>query len=258
MKRQFITLFFAVLFLILPGWLSAGTLLVNQVTPYDGYGYGLGSWTGMTDDLNTAFGAANITVSGSPLTNLANLLSFDRLWITARQPGDPGLSATEIANVEAFIATGRRVVLIGENNAWTSWNNSILATVGGTYSGSVTNNTLTPALVHPLTAGVNSLNTIADGIAVGGTPLFSQNVATLWGESVVSLLSVNVIDDTTGALPDNPQFKTNLATWLAGSPGAQVPEPGTISLLSLGALVLGSTLRRRKRCTMLQCSSEVR
>ena len=221
--------------LIIPLSTSATSLLVEQASPYIDYGYGLGSWNGMTAALNSAFGAGNITVNTTPLNNLAYLLSFDRLWITAPQPGDPGLTATEIANVQAFIATGRRVVLIGENNSWASWNNSILQTVGGTYTGIDTSDTLTPSIVHPLTAGISSLSTVADGLAIGGTSLFSENVATLWGPSqnVVSLLSVNVIDDFTGSATGNQQFKINLANWLV-----VVPEPSAMSLMGLGVMAL--------------------
>jgi len=50
--------------------------------------------------------------------------------IVARQPGEI-LSAAEIGNVQDYIGTGRRVLLLGENNAWTNWNNSILSTVEG-------------------------------------------------------------------------------------------------------------------------------
>jgi len=47
-----------------PCILNAESLLISQVNPYLGYGYGLYSWDNMTGDLNTAFGAANITLSG--------------------------------------------------------------------------------------------------------------------------------------------------------------------------------------------------
>ncbi|MGD0694681.1 MAG: PEP-CTERM sorting domain-containing protein [Terriglobia bacterium] len=223
----------------------AESLLISQESPYGGYGYGLYSWGGMTNALNSAFGASNITVDGSDLNSLSYMLGFDRLWVTARQPYGQALSATEIANIEAYIGTGRRVVLIGENGAWSSWNNSILSTVGGYYSGYDTSDTLTPVVFDSLTAGVNSLNTIADGLAVGGTSLFNENVATLWGtnQNTLSLLSVNVEDDYYGSGAGNVRFKTNMADWLAGS---SVPEPATITLLATGLAGVFSLRKRRK------------
>jgi len=233
-------IFSLTLFLVPQAAPAATSLLIEQTGPYAGYGYGLTSWTGMSTALNNAFGAGNITVNSAPLNNLSYLLSFDRLWITPPNPGG-SLTAAEISNVQAFIATGRRVVLLGENNSWAAWNTSILLTVGGTYSGVETSDTLTPAITHPLTAGVTSLHTIADGlagIAAGGTSVFNENVATLWGgsQSVLSLLSVNVMDDSTG----NPQFRVNMAQWLVA-----VPEPTTLALLGLGALALLISRRRK-------------
>jgi hypothetical protein len=113
----------------------------------------------MTAALNTAFGAGNVTVDTSPLNNLSYMPNFNSLWVSAGSPGD-SLSSTEIANIEAYEATGHRVALIGENSSWTAWDNSILSTVGGSYSGSDTSDTLTPVVANSLTVGVTSLNTI--------------------------------------------------------------------------------------------------
>ena len=219
------------------------SLLIEQSSPYLDYGYGLGYWTGTTAALNSAFGAGNITVNATPLNDLTYLMSFDSLWITPTQPGDLGLTSTEIANVQAFIASGRRVALIGENSSWAAWNNSILSIVGGSYNGIDTSATLTPVIVNDLTVGIASLATVFDGVASGGTPLFSENVATLWGASqnVLSLLSVNVLDDGTGAAAGDIQFKINLANWLAAS----VPEPSAAALTGLGLLLVTRTRRRQ-------------
>jgi hypothetical protein len=220
------------------------TLLIDQRNPYLGYGYGLSSWPTMTADLNTAFGGpGNVTVSGATLDNIPNLMSYDRLWITARQPGDPGLSAAEQTALSAYIAAGHRVVLTGENANWASWNNSILAPVGGSYSGSDTSATLTRVVLNSITAGVPTLNTIFDGIAVGGTSLFNQNVVTLWEpqQNVLSILSVNVQDDNR-----NVTFDGNVATWLAAA-STSVPEPSSVVIVC-GSLLAGmGWIRHRRR-----------
>lgn len=145
------------------------------------YGYGLAGFDGVTDALNAAFGASNITVDIGRIPDLAR---FTALWIQAPKPGDSGHTPVEQANVAAFLATGRRVVMVGENFSWLDWDNSILATVGGSYGdflqGSVS---LTPVVAHPVTFGILTVSASDDGIANGGTALFSENVVTLWGIS---------------------------------------------------------------------------
>ncbi|MEX0678601.1 MAG: PEP-CTERM sorting domain-containing protein [Pirellulales bacterium] len=226
----------------------ATSLLINQHNPTSIYGYGLSFWDNMSAALDSAFEPGNITVSNALLDDLGLLMTFDRLWITARTFGDPGLSATEQANLAAFIATGRRVAVIGENNNWTAWNNSILAPVGGAYSGTDTSAPLTPVLGHPITAGITTLRTGGDGIALGGTPLFHINVVTLWGAqlNVLSLLSVNVIDDSIGNTANNLLFETNLARWLAA------PEPSSVILFGSGAIAVFWAARRRR---LAKCAS---
>jgi hypothetical protein len=195
---------------------QALTLLVQQNQPYLGYGCGLSSWMSMTMELNRVFGSAQITVHDTPLTDLDYLMGFDRLWITFSEAYL--LSDAEVANVQTFIATGRRVVLPGD--AFAPWNRSILRTVGSTYPGLFTSGLLTPAYQHPLTTGVTSLDTDSAGLAgPGGISLFNENVVTLWepAQNVVSVLDVNAIEsgwitDT----PGNQQFRENLAEWLAG------------------------------------------
>src|SRR5438045_9598820 len=108
MKYPLSSRIFILSLFLLPQGTSAATLLIEQNHPYVqssvGYGYGLSSWHGMTAALNNSFGAANITVNTSPLTDLGYLLSFDRLWVTPPFPGE-NLSAQEVANIGAFIAT---------------------------------------------------------------------------------------------------------------------------------------------------------
>lgn len=239
MKALRIPLLLAIMLFGLVLSAGASSLLISQETPYLGYGYGLGSWTAFDAAINTAFNN-NVTLYGSDLNDLNYMEQFDALMVVARQPYGQGLSATEIANITAYIGTGRRVFLIGENSAWASWNNSILATVGGSYSGNDTSNTLNRVVVNDITMNSPVLYTIADGIATGGVSLYDLNVLTLWGDNVVSLLSINVLDDSYGA--GNAAFKTDMANWLASS---GVPEPGTLLMLGSGIAGVAALLRRK-------------
>lgn len=245
-RRIVIVLAVVVLNFALPA--GAGTLLVNQQDPYIGsYGYGLDRWVAFSAMLDAQFGATNITVQTS---NLTDLLAYDSLMVVPTDPGGshPVLDATEIANLQAFIATGRRVLLVGENDAWTAWNNSILSAVGGSFAGelSVVEGDLAPVLVHPLTAGVSLLRYRVDGLATGGTSLFDMNLATLWGagQNTLSVLSSNIIEDYYFGISDNTAFATNMAAWLDGADTGQVPEPASYLLAGLGmALVAIRRLR---------------
>ena len=79
----------------------------------------------MTTALNNA--CRNIATTPN-FENLAQMLSYNAIWLDARSFGGSLLSANELSNIATFIATGRRVVLMGENTNWTTWDNQILGT----------------------------------------------------------------------------------------------------------------------------------
>ena len=136
---------------------------------------------------------------------------------------------------------------MGENSSWTDWNNSILQTVGGTFSGTeVGDAILTPVITHPLTSGVTDVVARADGLTLGGTPVFDQNIVTLWGDSqnALTMLSANIIDDNYGAAAGNVKFKSNLAEWLAGSGAPGVPDAASTFVL-IGIALAGLAGIRR-------------
>src|SRR6478672_5782975 len=115
------------------------------------YYYGGSRWSELTNEINATFDTVTVVPN---LNDRNQLLAYDRLWIDQRWVPSNNLNATELTNIQSFIATGRRLVMIGENNSWTSWNNQILGLVGGSYAGE-SRATATPTTTHPeLTAGV--------------------------------------------------------------------------------------------------------
>jgi len=224
---------------------EADTLLVSQtVETSSGFGYGYGNfrWTNMTAALNSAFGD-RVTVTGE-LSNRGYLMGFDALWLDQRWTSGM-LSPTEIANITAFVKSGKKSVLIGENNGWTPWNSQILGIVGGRYAGEEGDGPAHTVFAHDTTAGVSTIDLTFDGVAVGGTALFTQNVATLWGRDLSTLtwLTVNVQDDDFWENEQNALFATNVAEWLAKAEPAPTPDPATMTLTVVG--LAGLFLRRR-------------
>lgn len=196
----------------------------------DAVTYGEAGWTRFTEVLKTAFdGRVEVVASAE---NLDLMLRFSSLLVCERGADRTGarLTSTEISNIKTWIQTGRRALLFGENDHWSGWDADILGIVGGRFSGIETGNASirgrrwingvavsSPALKHPLTRDVDALEWTADGIALGGTPVFAVNVATLWGKTrnVLTVLSLNVVDDEHWFHQSNGQFAVNVASWLA-------------------------------------------
>ena len=227
MARKVILTFFMVIVMavsVLPT--AQANLLVCNGDPEMGYGYGNIDWTNMTTALNNA--CRNIATTPN-FENLTQMLSYNAIWLDLRQLSvNSLLSATELSNIAAFMATGRKVVLMGENNSWTLWDNQILGLVGSSLDNEF-NGTVNAIVANALTAGVSTIDLVFGGTAVGGTALFDQNFATLWGSNVLTVLDVNVFDDVYWNNNDNSIFAQNVAQWIC-----PVPLPGTFWLLGLG------------------------
>lgn len=241
-KRSLVWALAAVAVFVAAGQLYAGSVLVRQ-SGYLHYGYGNSDWDNMTAAMDAACDSIAVTPN---LLDLGAMLSYDALWVDLIGSTSATLGAAEINNIAAYIATGRRVAVIGENAYWTAWNTQIMGLVGGSYAGGEFSGTANSALVHELTAGVASIQVPTAGVAVGGTALFDVNLATLWhGDTVLTLLDVNVTSDGYWGSQSNAQFGENMAEWIAGGggPGPDIPEPTTLVLMGLAGV--GLAIRKR-------------
>lgn len=222
-----------------------------QILRYDGR-----DWQGMTAQLRAAF---SIT-TGAALPTLAALQNYDALWVDQRYGVSP--TASDLATLLGFAATGRRVVIIGENATlfdlrFLQWSGPIIEALGGTQPSGYARcpyGVVKTVLANSLTAGVKSAGVGCAGYAVGGTPLFDYNVATLWGPTlnVLTMLDANMVDDFYPTYGDGLQYQKNVVSWLGadvgsalGAAGIVTPEPATMALMLPALLGLLSLARRR-------------
>ena len=197
--------------------LAAQPLLVSPEPANDGFGVDGYAWTAMSADLHAAAGPTIPT--SADLSNLPALLNYDAVWVDLREVDTGTFSPGETAALSAYIATGRRVVLIGGNSDYANWNASMLALVGGTDGGDLPTKTYASVAVVPLTTGVSGLYAQSGGKAVGGTTLFADRVATVWGpaRNVVVLMNPLSVSDYNIGQAGNAPFAKNLAGWAAGT-----------------------------------------
>ncbi len=214
---------------------ARGGTVIDRPTgdPYEGLGIGQFLWTAATSALSTATGGSVQTMSTVP--SLTPLLGSSGLWVDVGPPNSLGtsglLSAAESNTIAAYAATGRRVVLIGGNDGYYTWDVQLLNLIGDGYTGTVGPTTLQPTFGLPLTAGVNTtVANGANGTATGpGTSLFDVRTAILAGpaRNVLVVLSPTLFDDDSvvgvGNV-GNPALLQNVARWVAGGlPDAPCP-----------------------------------
>jgi len=240
----------AYLFIFLPLCLVLGlsqmalaqSVLVSSAH-YGGHGIGDSDWSNFTTALNTATG--NSVSFTSNFSNLSEMMSYDAIFLQARETSST-LSATEVSNITAFAATGRKVLMIGENDNWLNWNQQITSIGGGSYSymGYYLYDTATKTVDNALTAGADNVYLPAAGVAIGGTSLYNYNFATLWGsnQNILTILDINLESNAYWSSADNGAFTTNVAYWLADSNPVPIPP----AFLLLGSGLVGLLGLRRK------------
>lgn len=222
---------------------SAGLILSVE------YGQQFGELTFDAATLNTVLAAGNTHTSTGNLENTALVNSADSLWVGLGNAGQP-LTATELANLQGFINSGRRVVIHGEHGGWATWNSSVLGALGGVAQNNSNNQETARAVVGNsggLTDGVSeiTLNHWSDVASGNRTDLVENGAVSVWGPdaNVLLFLDGNWLLGTPGVLNRNSGFTSNVGTWLSQSQA--VPEPTSFAML--GLVGCGLSFRRRRR-----------
>lgn len=218
---------------------AAQNLLVSYSGGTGGKGYGFSNTDYFTAAVDGAFDSVTMTAN---LNDIAQLMSYDALLVDQRwRTGS--LNATEMANLEAFISTGKKVVIFGEKvegTWWQTWNDQVMQIAGG-HLDTASNQDIVNVVGADaiLTQGVDSVRTVGAATVKGGTAFFDRNFATLWSGNVLTIMDTDVVDDRYWSYNDNAVFSGNVATWLA----APVPAPS--SAMGLGLVGLAALRRRR-------------
>ena len=218
--------------------------------------YGSGTGATLTNIIDTKFGSSNVTYSTSAnLPDTSTLATYDAIYIEAVKPisNTEVISTSDIAKLDAFLSTGKRVYVQGENGnistgTWTAWNNSILdinlaSSAGASYTQGtnidfLNDHTYVSTIsglsgsARDLTSGVtNFASQYAGNMTYGsGTPLFECNISScsrgrdlgigvIFGanENLFVLLDANWAAETRIAYQDNTTFLTNIVAWLYAS-----------------------------------------
>lgn len=218
-------------------------LLASQETHGFGFAYGGTRYGNFSAEIDSWFASVDVAPN---LEDLSQMMQYDAIMVQIRTFGTT-LTPTEKSNLTSYIATGKRVLMIGENpSLWFQWNVDLCTVAGGTATNQESNGVYTVANPVPiLTDGVTSVMIPNGGIATGGTNIFNVNTATLWSgngsDNVLTMLDVNVFEDTRWNDLDGGIFSANVAQWLGSGGGGGVSLslsgscPGRITIAWSGA-----------------------
>jgi hypothetical protein len=226
---------------------QAASLLISDTDYVGGYfNYGEPGIEVLTQQIDATFDTVSTTTT---FEDLAFMLQHDALWVS--YPGqDVELSAQEIANIEAYLASGGRVVVQGETTSTQiAWNFSINNLFDGQIRTDGTNPwtgqyTTGP---HPLLYGVERLvfDRVGGFSDMGtGLSLTEQDSIGLWNENLLVFMDRGMFSDTYIQDPgaDNLQMADNTLQWLAT--GTVIPIPAAVWLFASALAALGWARRR--------------
>lgn len=235
----------AIVGLLMAGSAQAMTIMYNPAGVLSGYK--AANSTAFTNAFDAAF--SGTAVSTADFTDLAQVMAADAIFVNIRG-AISSLSITEQTNLQSFAATGKPLMILGDNHLnFGTWNASVLSPFGGTnYAYSA--NTLGVVVKvndHALTAGLDILpDTNNPGtIQTGGFPLWQSTyswnpypVGALFGseQNVLILLELGPLNNVT--------LGGNMGGW-AKSTALAIPEPSSAILLVTA--VMAVMMRRNGR-----------
>ncbi len=167
--------------------------------------------------------------------------------------GGYSYNQAELNALSNLLNSNTRVLVFGEHSSWANTNSQLATLLGGSYTGSGSNNQSVISDYCPLiTEGVYNVRFGSPGRVSpngsSGHALVSDNSMSLWGnaDNFLLFLDINALSSSYINNDDNDRLARNIATWLGGTGFTPIPEPSSYAGL-LGITAVTSVLVRRKR-----------